>query len=135
MPDDNDTFLLTCDDLPEVTTFGEDRDDALMRGRDAISEALAARMAHREDIPVPTGGSGDLIAVPTADALKAKVYQALRESGVRRAELARRLQQHPPQIDRLFDLKHASKVEQLDAALRAVGKRLVFEIEPLDEAA
>jgi antitoxin HicB len=134
-PDDNDTFLVTCDDLPEVTTVGEDGDDALLRAANAIGEALAARMAHREHIPNPTVGEGISVPVPTADALKLRVYQVLHESGIRRAELARRLGQHAPQVDRLFDLKHASKVEQLDAALRAVGKHLVFDIEPNDEAA
>jgi antitoxin HicB len=134
-PDDNDTFLVTCDDLPEVTTFGEDRDDALLRAADAISEALAARMAHKEAIPMPTGGPGQRVAIPTEDALKVRVYQALLASGIRRSELARKMGQHAPQIDRLFDLKHKSKVEQLDAALHAIGQRLVFDVEPLDAAA
>jgi len=50
-PDDNGTILVTCPDLLEVTTFGEDDEDALQRAADAIEEALAARIAHREDIP------------------------------------------------------------------------------------
>jgi antitoxin HicB len=127
-PDDNDTFLVTCADLPEVTTFGDDEDDALMRAVDAIGEAMAYRMAHGEDIPGPSAGDGPLVSLPAAEALKVRVYQALRASGVKRSELARRLGQHAPQVDRLFDLRHASKVDQLDAALRSVGKRLVFDI-------
>ena len=50
-PDDNGSLLVTCPDLPEVTTFGEDEDDAIHRAADAIEEALAARIARREDIP------------------------------------------------------------------------------------
>jgi len=46
-PDDNETLLVTCPDLPEVTTFGEDEEDALQHASDAIEEALAARMAPR----------------------------------------------------------------------------------------
>jgi hypothetical protein len=88
---------------------------------------------HREAIPEPTQGEGTFVDIPTADALKVRVCQALRASGVKRSELARRLGQHAPQVDRLLDLRHASKVDQLDAALRAVGKRLVFGIEPADE--
>lgn len=133
-PDDNDTFLVTCPDLPEVTSFGDDREDALFRAEGAICEALAFRMAHREEIPNPTVGEGHLIDVPTADALKVRVYQALQRSGIRRSELARKLNQHAPQVDRLFDLRHASKVDQLDAALRAVGQHIVFAIEPLDDS-
>jgi antitoxin HicB len=33
-----------------------------------------------------------------------------------------------PQIDRLVDLRHASRLDQLEAAFRALGKRLSVEI-------
>ena len=44
-PDDNGTLTVTCPLLPEVTSFGEDHDDALTHGRDAVEEAITARMA------------------------------------------------------------------------------------------
>ena len=53
-PDDNGALLVTCPDLPEVTTFGEDQKDALRRADAAIEEALAARIAHGEDIHAPS---------------------------------------------------------------------------------
>ena len=40
--DSNGTFLVTCRDWPEVTTFGVDRGDASKRALDAIEEALGA---------------------------------------------------------------------------------------------
>jgi antitoxin HicB len=46
-PDDNGTLLVTCPALPEVTTFGEDEADAIEHARDAIEEAIAARMADK----------------------------------------------------------------------------------------
>ncbi len=42
-PDDNDTFLITCPDLPEVTTFSEKLEDVDFYAQKAIDEALAAR--------------------------------------------------------------------------------------------
>jgi antitoxin HicB len=42
--------------------------------------------------------------------------------------LARRLNCHMPQIDRLVDLRHASRLDQLEAAFRALGKQLSVEI-------
>ena len=57
-PDDNGTLLVTCPDLPEVTTWGEDADDALRHAADAIEEALAARIAHRDEIPEPSPSHG-----------------------------------------------------------------------------
>ena len=38
--------------------------------------------------------------------------------------LARRLGWHMPQIDRLFDLRHASRLDQIEAAARALGRQL-----------
>jgi antitoxin HicB len=35
---------------------------------------------------------------------------------------------HLPQVDRLLDLRHASRLDQLEAAFRVLGKRLTLEI-------
>ena len=51
-PDKNGTVLVTCPDLPEVTIFGEDEEDAIGRAADAM-ETVATRIARREDIPAP----------------------------------------------------------------------------------
>jgi antitoxin HicB len=61
-------------------------------------------------------------------AAKVALYRAMREAGVGKAELARRLGWHLPQVDRVLDLLHASKLEQIELALRALGKRLVVEV-------
>lgn len=42
-PDDNDTFLVTSSDFPELTTFGYDRDEALARVVDALQEVIKGR--------------------------------------------------------------------------------------------
>jgi antitoxin HicB len=51
-----------------------------------------------------------------------------RDAGVRKADLARRLGWHAPQVDRLLDLDRASRLDQLEAALAALGKRLSIEL-------
>ena len=128
-PDDNETLLVTCPDLPEVTTFGEDEADALRRAGDAIEEALAARMARRESIPRPSLLRGRKAAtLPPLTVAKVGLYQAMREAGIGKAELGRRLGWHGPQIDRLLDLRHRSQIEQIDQAVRAVGKVLVLSV-------
>ncbi|MGE5270749.1 MAG: type II toxin-antitoxin system HicB family antitoxin, partial [Thiohalocapsa sp.] len=53
------------------------------------------------------------------------LYEAMREKGVGRAELARRLRWHLPQVNRLLDLRHASKMEQIETAL---GLRLIIDV-------
>ena len=129
-PDDNGTLLVSCADLPELTTWGEDEEDALRRAADAIEEALAARIAHRDGIPEPSTSYGRPIpAVSALTVAKVALYLAARASGMSKAELGRRLGWHTPQVDRLFDLRHRSKIEQIDQALRILGKRLVVSVQ------
>lgn len=128
-PDDNGTILVTCADLPEVTTFGDDDEDALARAVDAIEEALAARIAHREDIPLASPARGRPVArLPALTVAKVELYRTARANGVTKAELGRRLVWSGPQVDRLYDLKHSSKIENIDLALRTMGKRLEVSI-------
>ncbi len=125
-PDDNDTFLVTSPDFPELTTFGDDQDEALARAVDALEEAIAARMYDGKDIPPPSQGVNCAV-LPTLIAAKAMLYQGMRQQGIGKLELARRLNWRLPQVDRVVDINHRSRLDAMDAALRAVGYRLTVE--------
>lgn len=130
LQDDEGSVLVTFPDLPAAITFGEDADDALARAVDALETALIAIMSDRGNIPRPSRAKRGqrTVTLPPSSAAKVALYQAMREAGVKKSELARRLKVHLPQIDRLLDLRHASRLEQLDLALRAVGKALVVSV-------
>jgi antitoxin HicB len=51
-----------------------------------------------------------------------------RGSGVKKTELARRLNWHLMQVDRLLDLHHASRIDQVEAALSALDRRLEVRV-------
>jgi antitoxin HicB len=59
---------------------------------------------------------------------KTALYDAMREHGVGRAELARRLRWHLPQVNRVLDPRHASRIKQVEAALAVLGLRLIVEV-------
>ena len=48
--------------------------------------------------------------------MKAELYRAFTATGIRKADLARRLGISRSNVDRLFDLKHQSRLDQLEAA-------------------
>ena len=121
--DSNDTILVTSPDFPELTTFGDDKDDALARAVDAFDEAIAARIAYRKDVPGPSRGK-IRVALRSLTAVKLILYQGMRDQDVGKAELARRLNWHLPQVDRVLDIQHNSRLDQMDAALGAIGLRL-----------
>ena len=122
-PDDNDTFLVTSLDFPELTTFGDDREEAIARAVDALEEAIAARMYDGKDIPVPSQGE-DYAVLPTLIEAKAMLYRRMREQGIGKLELARSLGWLLTRVDRVVDINHRSRLDDIDAALRAVGCQL-----------
>ncbi len=130
-PDDNGTLLVTCPALPEVTTFGEDKADAIRRAAGAIEEALAARIADGQEIPAPPRAArrGCVVELPLMMTLKATLYRSLREDRITRAELGRRLNWKRESVDRLFRLDHASRLEQIEAAFRALGRSVKVSVE------
>ncbi len=126
--DEDGSLLATSVDFPELTTFGDDREDALHHAVDAIEEAIAARIAHRREIPQPSKGR-NRVHLPTQTEIKVLLYIAMREQGVRKSELARRLRWHLPQVDRLLNLNHASRMDQIESAFDALGMRLSIAVE------
>ena len=53
----------------------------------------------------------------------------MKTAGIRKADLARKLDWRVTQIDRLLDLNHASRLDQIEAALAALKKRLIVDVE------
>jgi len=124
---DNGTLLVTCPDLPEVATFG---DDIAEHARDAIEEAIAARIYDGRDLTAPKiNRRGHAVRLSALASLKVALYQQLREDEITRAELGRRLKWKRESIDRLFRLSHASRLDQIEAAFGAIDRRLDIEIE------
>jgi antitoxin HicB len=52
----------------------------------------------------------------------------MRDKSVRKADLARRLHARQTTVDRLLDIRHASRLDQLDEALAVLGKRLDIRV-------
>ena len=123
LEEDVGTVMATSPDFPELTTFGDDRDDALMRAVDALEEAIAARIHAGQNIPPPSKGEVR-VGMPTLTAVKVILYQGMRDDGVGKAELARRLGWHLPQVDRVLDIQHHSRMDQMDAALGVIDRQL-----------
>jgi antitoxin HicB len=109
-------------------TFGEDEADALRHAADAMETVIIGRMLDRDPIPYPSAIRRHSVLLPAQSALKVELYRAMLEEGLRKADVARLLGWHPPQVDRLFDLRHASRLDQIEAAFRALGRSIDFEI-------
>ncbi|QWE24958.1 type II toxin-antitoxin system HicB family antitoxin [Polynucleobacter sp. AP-Elch-400A-B2] len=120
---DGRNLLVKFKDVPEAITFGKTEADALSNAVDALETGLSFYVDARKPLPKPSKAKrGQKIISPSAlESAKLGVYQAMMDQGIKKAELARRLGWHMPQIDRLFDLKHSSKFDQIEAAATVLG--------------
>jgi antitoxin HicB len=129
-PDPDGGFTVTFRDVPEAITEGDTREEALLRGEDALESALAMYIAAKEPLPVssPAEAGEEMAPLSALGMAKTALYDAMREQRVGRAELARRLRWHLPQVNRVLDLRHASRMEHVEAALAALGLRLIVDV-------
>lgn len=130
--DDNGTFLVTVLDFPEVVTFGQNEADAFVRAADAIATAIQGRITNREDIPSPSRPKRGhrMASLSALTWAKLELYRAMLATNTRKADLARKLGVHAPQVDRLLDLDHDSRIDQIEKAARAMGRELHIEMRP-----
>ena len=128
-PDDNGTLLVSFVDIPEAHTFADDEDEITARATDCALTALEGYMKDRRPIPAPSRElTGRAVVLPPLAVAKVELYEAMRNAGVRKAELARRLRWHMPQVDRLLSLRHGSRLEHLEAALTALDHHLEMRV-------
>ncbi len=126
--DDNGSLMVTFPHFPDAITFGDDMEDAVFHAQNALSEVIAARIAHREEIPRPGRKKGTAyVAIDAVTTAKLLLYWEMQEQGIKKAALARKLACDQKQIDRLLDVTHNSRIEQLDRGFAALGKRLVVD--------
>lgn len=123
-------FLVTFPDFPEAATDAESRTDALRAAADALEEAIAGRINRGEVVPPPgqLKARQVVVPVPAQMAVKAALYMAVKETGIRNAELAKRLHADEKEVRRLLDPHHRSKLPRLEAALEALGRKLVIGV-------
>lgn len=132
-PDDNNTLMVTCPAFPEVSTFGDDKADAIKHASDALEEAIASRVARGENIPRPksVGRLKDgeaIVTLPGMTTLKTELYWSMQDAGMTRADLMRRLRWKRESVDRLFRIDHASRLDQLETAFGALGRKVDISI-------
>jgi antitoxin HicB len=127
---DEGGFVVTCRDLPEIITQGEDVSDALDQAADAMEEAFAARIAGGLDIPHPSKvrRAEKIVAPPVEMVIKAALYVAMKEAGVSKVELASRMGIDEKSVRRMLDPHHASKLPGIAEAVKQLGMRLRVEL-------
>jgi antitoxin HicB len=138
-PEPEGGFTVTFPEIGFGATYGATWDEALRQAEDMLEEAVLGLIAHGEEVPEPapqtetTAGEGTHrapVALPALTAAKLELYRAMRQAGLDEAQLAQRLGWAPKKVSHIFDGYHVVRLEQLETALGALGRRLVVSSEP-----
>lgn len=123
-------YWVICPDIPEMNSVGDTEDEALHEATDGLITALSLYIDTRRPIPSASKikPQQHIVQLPTLIKLKLALWQAMHEKDIKKSDLAKQLNVHPPQVDRLLDLLHSSKLDPLENALESLGKRLSVSI-------
>jgi len=133
-----DGITVTFPDIPEAIACGFSEREAMEYAVDAIITFFTEYIKRRQAIPRASkarGKSMRMVVLPALEEAKIRLYEAMRETGVRKADLARCMGWQKSQVDRLLDLRHRSRLDQIEAALAKLHKRLVVNVEDVPRAA
>ena len=103
--DSNGEWLVTFPDIPEAAAVGEDQEAAVIEAMDGLLCALDGYFADKRTIPTPSRAQEGqaVLILPALATAKILLLNEMLSQGVKKAEMARRLNVHMPQIDRLLD--------------------------------
>lgn len=127
---DDDGVAVSFPDIPEALTCGDSREDALEMAADALVTAMEFYFEDRRPVPMPSPPKAgqDLVDLPASLSAKVLLLNEMLAQKVSQSELARRLDTRPQDVQRIVNLDHATKIDTIEAAFRALGRRMELRI-------
>lgn len=122
-------FLATFPDVPAAIASGETRPAALAQAVHALVAGLTMAVEAGESLPQPKAKTGTSVAVPAPAALKIAVIDAFNASNMTKSALGAALGKSEAEARRILDPDHATKLPMLEAALAALGKKVLVSVE------
>ena len=126
--DEECLVMVSFPDFPTAHTDGRDANEAaaqaidLPRKRDCLCDGRQGRLPK----PSRLKRGQKLVPVPLWIVAKLALYWAIRELGMTHSELARRLNVRETVVIRMLDPSHDTRQDRIQAALEALGKRVVM---------
>lgn len=130
-PDKEDGgFVVTFVDIPEAISQGDSLPQALAAAKDALESALDFYFEDKRAVPAPSRPKRGqhVIELPASLSAKVLLLNEMVTQDVRPAELARRLNTTPQEVNRLTNVRHTTRIDGIAAALQALGKHLDMRV-------
>ncbi len=128
--DTNGSLLLTFPDIPEAATSAHNEAKALGLALEALESALEFYFEDGRAVPMPGAPKRgqQTVTLPASMSAKVLLLNEMIAQKVRPADLARLLHTTPQMVNRLTNLRHATKIDGLVEAFQVLGKRLELRV-------
>ena len=123
-------YVVTFPDFGYGATQGETEQEAMEMALDLLMLTIGDFIREGRSVPVTShrrGAKYRSVPLPALQSAKVELYVAFVKSGLKKAEFARRIGIPKTHVDRLFSLRHQSRLDQIEAAFAALSKRLKIE--------
>ncbi len=120
-------FVVTIRDFGWGVTQGDTEAEAREMAVALLQTLVQEHIDNGRELPrprKPPNRKYRMIRLSTLQTAKAELYREFLAAGIRKAELARRLGVPKTSVNRLFNLRHHSRLDQIDAAFKALGKEI-----------
>ena len=123
-------YVVTFPDFGYGVTQDETDAEAMEMAQDLLMLTIGDYIRESRQLPATRGHRGAKyrpVLLPALQSAKVDLYTAFLESGLKKAEFARRIGIPKTHIERLFSLRHLSRLDQIESGFAALGKRLHVE--------
>lgn len=128
-PEDEGGFSISVPDVPGVHTQAETETEAAQQAEDALISVLSVLVEDGERVPPPTAAHGrPVVVLPALDAAKLALHEAILDAGLDDRQFAERIGKDEKFVRRLRNPLNKSRIQDVEAALRALGKRLHISV-------
>jgi antitoxin HicB len=123
-------FVVSFIDIPEAISQGDTREEAINAAKDALESALDFYFEDNRTVPIPSKAKRNqaVVDLPTSLAAKVLLLNEMIAQNIRPAELARRMNTSPQEINRLTNTRHKTRIDGIAEALQALGKQLELRV-------
>lgn len=128
--DEDGRYAVAFPDFGWGATDGASRDEALVEAGDLLRELIATAIREGDDLPEPSRASDrrPLVVPPVQIALKAALYDALRQAGISQRRFARDLEVGESEVRRMLNPERSANAAMIDRALQRLGKLVTVTV-------
>lgn len=121
-------YTVTFRDLPEAITCADSEEDAMVMAEDVLLSTVEVYFEMDKPFPAPSiHKQGEtLVALPDSVYATVLLHNAMLEQGLTKAAVARLSGIRPPEIQRILNPRHTTKIDTVSHVLSAIGKPLTL---------